>query len=41
MRTTTYLDSEQGLVMPKFGYQLLHNYADQIQNRGWICNIYY
>ncbi|CAN4083588.1 unnamed protein product [Withania somnifera] len=39
-RTTTYLDSEQDLVMPEIGYQLLHNYADQIQNWGWICNIH-
>ncbi|XP_055803099.1 DNA mismatch repair protein MLH3-like isoform X3 [Solanum dulcamara] len=39
-RTTTYLDSEQELVMPEIGYQLLHNYADQIQNWGWICNIH-
>ncbi|XP_055802753.1 uncharacterized protein LOC129871956 [Solanum dulcamara] len=30
MRTTTYLDSEQELVMPEIGYQLLHNYADQM-----------
>ncbi|XP_055802937.1 uncharacterized protein LOC129872092 isoform X1 [Solanum dulcamara] len=27
-------------VMPEIGYQLLHNYADQIQNWGWICNIH-
>ncbi|XP_060192073.1 DNA mismatch repair protein MLH3 isoform X2 [Lycium barbarum] len=39
-RTITYLDSEQELVMPEIGYQLLHNYADQIQNWGWICNIH-
>lgn len=39
-RTTTYLDYEQELVMPEIGYQLLHNYADQIQNWGWICNIH-
>ncbi|XP_006340851.1 DNA mismatch repair protein MLH3 isoform X5 [Solanum tuberosum] len=39
-RSTTYLDSEQELVMPEIGYQLLHNYADQIQNWGWICNIH-
>ncbi|XP_075091265.1 LOW QUALITY PROTEIN: DNA mismatch repair protein MLH3-like [Nicotiana tabacum] len=40
MRTTTYLDSEQELVMPEIGYQLLHNYAEQIQNWGWICNVH-
>ncbi|XP_016560367.1 DNA mismatch repair protein MLH3 isoform X1 [Capsicum annuum] len=39
-RTTTYLDSEQELVMPEIGHQLLLNYADQIQNWGWICNIH-
>ncbi|MCD7446477.1 hypothetical protein HAX54_007791 [Datura stramonium] len=27
-------------VMPEIGYQLLHDYADQIQNWGWICNIH-
>ncbi|MCD7448699.1 hypothetical protein HAX54_045638 [Datura stramonium] len=27
-------------VMPEISYQLLHNYADQIQNWGWICNIH-
>ncbi|KAJ8567718.1 hypothetical protein K7X08_019926 [Anisodus acutangulus] len=27
-------------VMPEIGYQLLHNYAEQIQNWGWICNIH-
>ncbi|THG01159.1 hypothetical protein TEA_015872 [Camellia sinensis var. sinensis] len=26
-------------VLPEIGYQLLHNYADQIQNWGWLCNI--
>ncbi|CAL5373374.1 unnamed protein product [Camellia sinensis] len=25
--------------LPEIGYQLLHNYADQIQNWGWLCNI--
>ncbi|XP_055806455.1 uncharacterized protein LOC129875047 [Solanum dulcamara] len=40
MRTTTYPDSEQELIMPGIGYLLLHNYADQIQNWGWICNIH-
>ncbi|GMP31975.1 hypothetical protein CsSME_00005954 [Camellia sinensis var. sinensis] len=32
MKTVTYLDTEQKLVLPEIGYQLLHNYADQIQN---------
>ncbi|XP_051125704.1 DNA mismatch repair protein MLH3 isoform X2 [Andrographis paniculata] len=40
MRTITYLDTEQELVLPEIGYQLLHNYAEQIQNWGWICNIH-
>ncbi|CAL5373572.1 unnamed protein product [Camellia sinensis] len=39
MKTITYLDTEQKLVLPEIGYQLLHNYADQIQNWGWLCNI--
>ncbi|KAK6797891.1 hypothetical protein RDI58_005593 [Solanum bulbocastanum] len=39
-RTTTFLDSEQEIVMPEINYQLLHNYADHIQNWGWICNIH-
>ncbi|CAL5371277.1 unnamed protein product [Camellia sinensis] len=39
MKTVTYLDTKQKLVLPEIGYQLLHNYADQIQNWGWLCNI--
>ncbi|CAH9133600.1 unnamed protein product [Cuscuta epithymum] len=39
MRTTTYLDCEQDLVVPETGFQLLHDYAEQIQEWGWICNI--
>ncbi|CAL5373562.1 unnamed protein product [Camellia sinensis] len=39
MKTVTYLDTEQKLALPEIGYQLLHNYADQIQNWGWLCNI--
>lgn len=27
-------------VLPEIGYQLLHNYAEQIQTWGWICNIH-
>ncbi|CAL5361302.1 unnamed protein product [Camellia sinensis] len=38
-KTVTYLDTEQKLVLPEIGYQLLHNYANQIQNWGWLCNI--
>ncbi|OVA00634.1 DNA mismatch repair protein [Macleaya cordata] len=38
-KTVAYLDSEQDLVLPEIGYQLLQNYAEQIQNWGWICNV--
>ncbi|VFQ70130.1 unnamed protein product [Cuscuta campestris] len=40
MRTTNYLECEQELVIPEIGIQLLHDYAEQIQNWGWICNIH-
>ncbi|KAA8547596.1 hypothetical protein F0562_004025 [Nyssa sinensis] len=40
MKTITHLDAEQELVLPEIGYQLLHNYAEQIQTWGWICNIH-
>ncbi|KAH0732440.1 hypothetical protein KY289_003628 [Solanum tuberosum] len=40
MRLTTYLDPERELVMFEVGYQLLYNYADQIQNWGWMYNIH-
>ncbi|XP_019182756.1 PREDICTED: DNA mismatch repair protein MLH3 isoform X4 [Ipomoea nil] len=40
LRRTNYLDSEQELVMPEIGFQLLHDYAEQIQNWGWICNVH-
>lgn len=36
----TYLDSEQQLVLPEMGYQLLQKYSDQIQKWGWVCNIH-
>ncbi|XP_057958791.1 DNA mismatch repair protein MLH3 isoform X2 [Malania oleifera] len=39
-KTITYLDAEQELVLPEIGYQLLHNYAEQIKKWGWICNIH-
>ncbi|GKV30207.1 hypothetical protein SLEP1_g39048 [Rubroshorea leprosula] len=39
-KTVTYLDTEQELIMPEIGYQLLHNYAEQIKYWGWICNIH-
>lgn len=40
MKTIKYLDSEHELVLPEVGYQLLHNYAEQIKTWGWICNIH-
>ncbi|XP_021275335.1 DNA mismatch repair protein MLH3 isoform X4 [Herrania umbratica] len=39
-KTVTYLDAEQELILPEIGYQLLHNYSEQIRNWGWICDIH-
>lgn len=39
-KAITYLDAEQTLVMPEIGHQLLHSYAEQIRNWGWLCNIH-
>lgn len=39
-KTVAYLDSEQELVLPEIGFQLLQNYAEQIEEWGWICNIH-
>ncbi|KAL6586479.1 hypothetical protein OROMI_001467 [Orobanche minor] len=39
MKTITYLDADQEMVLPEIGYQLLQNYAAQVQSWGWICNI--
>ncbi|XWS42239.1 hypothetical protein CRYUN_Cryun17cG0151000 [Craigia yunnanensis] len=39
-KTITYLDTEQELILPEMGYQLLHNYSEQIRHWGWICNIH-
>ncbi|KAG5245448.1 DNA mismatch repair protein [Salix suchowensis] len=38
-KTVTYLDAEQELILPEIGYQLLHSYAEQVREWGWICNI--
>ncbi|KAI9394506.1 hypothetical protein POPTR_005G101900v4 [Populus trichocarpa] len=38
-KTVTYLDAEQELILPEIGYQLLHNYAEQVREWGWICSI--
>ncbi|KAL9690720.1 hypothetical protein QQ045_011128 [Rhodiola kirilowii] len=40
VKGTTYLDEEQMTELPEVGYQLLHKYAAQIQNWGWICNVH-
>ncbi|KAK6924577.1 MutL, C-terminal, dimerization [Dillenia turbinata] len=40
MKTITHLNTEQELVLPEIGYQLLQNYAEQIKHWGWICNIH-
>ncbi|KAK4777600.1 hypothetical protein SAY87_017787 [Trapa incisa] len=39
-KTITYLDSEKDLLLPEIGYQLLHDYSEQIKGWGWICNIH-
>ncbi|KAM7257724.1 hypothetical protein ACFE04_013465 [Oxalis oulophora] len=39
-RTISYLDTEQEMILPEIGYQLLHNYAKQVKGWGWICNIH-
>ncbi|KAL6959813.1 hypothetical protein U1Q18_039969 [Sarracenia purpurea var. burkii] len=39
-KTVTYLDTGKKLVLPEIEYQLLHNYSEQIQNWGWLCNIH-
>ncbi|CAK7355564.1 unnamed protein product [Dovyalis caffra] len=38
-KTVAYLDAEQELILPEIGYQLLHNYGEQVREWGWICNI--
>uniref|UniRef100_A0A2P2LHF7 MutL C-terminal dimerisation domain-containing protein n=2 Tax=Rhizophora mucronata TaxID=61149 RepID=A0A2P2LHF7_RHIMU len=38
-KTVTYLDSEEELMLPEIGHQLLLSYAEQIREWGWICNI--
>ncbi|CAL9125724.1 unnamed protein product [Musa textilis] len=39
-RRVTYLESEQELVLPEMGFQLLQKYSEKIQNWGWIFNIH-
>ncbi|XP_065856516.1 DNA mismatch repair protein MLH3 isoform X2 [Euphorbia lathyris] len=38
-KTVSYLDAEKELTLPEIGYQLLQNYAGQIREWGWICDI--
>ncbi|KAF9612376.1 hypothetical protein IFM89_039277, partial [Coptis chinensis] len=39
-KSVSYLESEQDLVLPEAGFQLLQNYSEQIQKWGWICNVH-
>ncbi|KAG6646331.1 hypothetical protein CIPAW_07G002300 [Carya illinoinensis] len=39
-KTINYLKIEQELILPEIAYQLLQNYAEQIKDWGWICNIH-
>ncbi|KAM6540464.1 hypothetical protein CsatB_004911 [Cannabis sativa] len=36
----TFLDAEKELMLPEIGHQLLHSYAKEIKEWGWICNIH-
>uniref|UniRef100_A0A7N0UV75 DNA mismatch repair protein MLH3 n=1 Tax=Kalanchoe fedtschenkoi TaxID=63787 RepID=A0A7N0UV75_KALFE len=40
VKMTTYLNEEQAMELPEAGYQLLHKYAVQIENWGWICDVH-
>ncbi|KAK8653150.1 hypothetical protein V6N13_127163 [Hibiscus sabdariffa] len=39
-KSVTYLDTEKELILPEMGYQLLHNYSEQIRQWGWICDFH-
>ncbi|KAK8996225.1 hypothetical protein V6N11_076468 [Hibiscus sabdariffa] len=39
-KSVTYLDTEKELILPEMGYQLLHNYSEQIRHWGWICDFH-
>ncbi|XP_062102778.1 DNA mismatch repair protein MLH3 isoform X2 [Humulus lupulus] len=39
-REITFLDEEKELMLPEIGHQLLHSYAKEIKEWGWICNIH-
>ncbi|GMI86304.1 MUTL protein homolog 3 [Hibiscus trionum] len=39
-KSVTYMDTEKELILPEMGYQLLHNYSDQIRQWGWICDFH-
>ncbi|GMH23998.1 hypothetical protein Nepgr_025841 [Nepenthes gracilis] len=40
MKSRTYLEVEKKLVLPETAYQLLYNYAEHIQEWGWIFSIH-
>ncbi|KAA3457610.1 DNA mismatch repair protein MLH3 isoform X2 [Gossypium australe] len=39
-KSVAYLDTEKELILPEMGYQLLHNYSEQIRHWGWICDFH-
>ncbi|XP_039064922.1 DNA mismatch repair protein MLH3-like isoform X2 [Hibiscus syriacus] len=39
-KSVTYLATEKEMILPEMGYQLLHNYSEQIRQWGWICNFH-
>lgn len=39
-RTIFFLEAEQELTLPEIGHQLLHSYAEEIREWGWMCNIH-
>ncbi|XP_040937554.1 DNA mismatch repair protein MLH3 isoform X3 [Gossypium hirsutum] len=39
-KSVAYLDTEKELILPEMGYQLLHNFSEQIRHWGWICDFH-
>nr|KJB17479.1 hypothetical protein B456_003G002000 [Gossypium raimondii] len=39
-KSVAYLDTKRELILPEMGYQLLHNYSEQIRHWGWICDFH-
>ncbi|KAE8710088.1 hypothetical protein F3Y22_tig00110328pilonHSYRG01257 [Hibiscus syriacus] len=39
-KSVTYLATEKEMILPEMGYQLLHNYSEQIRQWGWICDFH-